>query len=42
VIDNRNDHLRDLRRELNTRFVDCKVELIGCMALFSATVPHNH
>ena len=42
VIDNRNDHLRDLRRELTTRFVDCKVELIGCMALFSATVPHNH
>jgi hypothetical protein len=42
VIDNRNDRFGDLRRELNTRFVDCKVELVGCMALFSATVPHNH
>jgi hypothetical protein len=42
VIDNRNDHCSDLRRELNARFIDCKVELIGCMALFSATVPHNH
>lgn len=42
VIDNKNDHLRDLRRELEARFSDCQVELIGCMALFSATVPHNH
>jgi hypothetical protein len=42
VIDNRNDRLSDLRRELMTRFVDCKLELIGCMALFSATVPRNH
>lgn len=42
VIDNKNDHLSDLSRELHTRFVDCKVELIGCMALFSATVSHNH
>lgn len=42
VIDNRNDHLSDLHRELNARFIDCHVELIGCMALFSATVPHNH
>ena len=42
VIDNRNDHLSDLRRELRARFIDCNVELIGCMALFSATVPANH
>jgi hypothetical protein len=41
VIDNRNDRLSDLRRELMARFVDCKLELIG-MALFSATVPRNH
>jgi hypothetical protein len=39
VIDNRNDRLSDLRRALHTRFVDCTVELVGCMALFSATVP---
>ena len=39
VIDNKNDHFGDLRRELNARFIDCKVELVGCMALFSAVVP---
>jgi hypothetical protein len=42
VIDNKNDRLSDLRHALNVRFIDCKVELIGCMALFSATVPANH
>lgn len=42
VIDNKHDHLSELRRQLNARFVDCQVELIGCMALFSATVPANH
>ena len=42
VIDNKNDHLSDLRRELEARFIKCQVELIGCMALFSATVPYNH
>ena len=41
VIDNKNDRLSDLRRELEARFVDCHVERIGCMALFSATVPNN-
>jgi hypothetical protein len=41
VIDNKNDRLRDLHRALRARFVDCKVELIGCMALFSATVSAN-
>ena len=39
VIDNKNDHLGDLRRELNTRFVNCQIDLVGCMALFAATVP---
>lgn len=42
VIDNKNDRLSDLQRELQARFVDCRVELIGCMALFSATVSRNH
>jgi hypothetical protein len=42
VIDNKNDRLNDLEHELNARFIDCNVELIGCMALFSATVPANH
>jgi hypothetical protein len=42
VIDNKNDHLRDLRLELKSRFINCQVNLIGCMALFSATVPYNH
>lgn len=39
VIDNRNDRLSDLRRALDARFTDCKLELVGCMALFSAIVP---
>jgi hypothetical protein len=39
VVDNSNDRLSDLRRELSTRFIDCRVEPIGCMALFSAVVP---
>jgi hypothetical protein len=42
VIDNKNDHLSDLRRELDARFINCQVELIGGMALFSAIVPNNH
>jgi hypothetical protein len=42
VIDNKNDHFSDLILELKARFIDCKVELIGCMAVFSATVPANH
>ena len=40
VVDNSKDHLSDLRQELSTRFIDCRVEAIGCMALFSAVVPH--
>jgi len=39
VVDNINDRLGDLRRELAARFSDCRVEPIGCMALFSAVVP---
>jgi hypothetical protein len=39
VIDNKNDRLSDLRRVLRARFIECKVELIGCIALFSAIVP---
>jgi hypothetical protein len=41
VIDNSNDLLSDLQRELAFRFIDCRVELVGCMALFSAVVPHR-
>lgn len=41
VIDNANDRLADLRDALTTRFIDCNVDLVGCMALFSAIVP-NH
>ena len=36
VVDNKNDRLCDLHHELSRRFTDCKVEAIGCMALFSA------
>jgi hypothetical protein len=39
VVDNKNDRLCDLHHELSTRFTDCKVEAIGCMALFSARFP---
>ncbi len=39
IIDNTSDHESDLRRELSNRFIDCRVESIGCMALFSAVVP---
>jgi hypothetical protein len=39
VIDNTNDRLSDLRRELCARFIECKFELVGSMALFSAIVP---
>lgn len=39
VIDNAHDRLCDLRRELRARFMASRVELVGCMALFSAVVP---
>ena len=39
VIDNASDRLADLEAALAARFVDCRVDLVGCMALFSASVP---
>jgi hypothetical protein len=39
VVDNTNDRLSDLHHELSARFIDCKVEVVGCMALFSARYP---
>lgn len=39
VIDNRDDMVADLERALHERYIDCQVELAGCMALFSAIVP---
>jgi hypothetical protein len=39
VVDNANDRLADLHTELRARFSDCRVEAVGCMALFSARVP---
>jgi len=39
VIDNSNDRCGDLHAALSARFIDCNVELIGCMALFNAVVP---
>ncbi|WP_129776824.1 class I SAM-dependent methyltransferase [Peristeroidobacter soli] len=39
VIDNTHDRLEDLHHALATRFIDCNVELVGCMALFSAIAP---
>jgi hypothetical protein len=38
VVDNSNDRLADLHTELRARFIDCRVEAVGCMALFSARV----
>jgi len=39
IVDNARDRVADLRAALAARFVECRVELIGCMALFSAVVP---
>jgi SAM-dependent methyltransferase len=39
VIDNDRDYAADLGAELAARFDDCRVELAGSMALFSAVVP---
>jgi hypothetical protein len=39
VIDNASDRVADLEAALSARFVDCRVDLVGCMALFSAVVP---
>lgn len=39
VVDNARDYAADLVIALSARFVDCRVDLVGCMALFSAVVP---
>jgi hypothetical protein len=39
VVDNTSDFAADLHDALSSRFIDCRVEPIGCMALFSAIVP---
>lgn len=36
VVDNRRDFVADLRDALAARFTDCRVETVGCFALFSA------
>lgn len=36
VIDNRRDYVADLRAALSTRFDQAEIQLVGCMALFSA------
>ena len=36
VIDNRRDYVADLRAALTTRFDRTEIQLVGCMALFSA------
>jgi hypothetical protein len=42
VVDNSRDRLSDLTAALTSRFIDCRIEPIGCMALFSAVVPERH
>jgi len=37
-IDNRRDRVDDLRAALESRFVNSRIDLVGCMALFSAEV----
>jgi hypothetical protein len=39
VVDNAGDYAAELVIGLSARFVDCRVDLVGCMALFSAVVP---
>ena len=41
VVDNASDRLGDLEHELCTRFINCRITPIGCMALFSAVVPDS-
>lgn len=35
-IDNRRDHVADLQAALAARFVESRIEIVGCMAVFSA------
>ncbi len=39
VVNNTNDRLCDLHDALCARFTECRVEAVGCMALFSARYP---
>jgi hypothetical protein len=39
VIDNASDRVDELEAALSARFVECDVNLVGCMALFRAVVP---
>ena len=41
VVQNTGDRLADLQAALATRYLCPRIELAGCMALFSAVVPHN-
>ncbi len=41
IIDNRDDCMVDLAAELSRRFTDCRLELVGCVAFFSAVVRSN-
>ncbi len=41
VVNFKSDHSSALTQELAARFVHYTVELIGCFAFFSATVPHT-
>ncbi len=36
LIDNRRDHVADLRAALAARFIESRIDIVGCMALFSA------
>ena len=41
VVHNTGDRLADLQAALAARYLDPRIEIAGCMALFSAVVPHN-
>ncbi len=41
IIDNRDDRMVDLAAELGRRFSDCRLELVGSVAFFSAIVPSS-
>jgi len=39
VVNDRDDRMADLAGELHRRFDDCRLEMIGCFAFFSAVAP---
>ena len=41
LIDNRGDVAVDLRAALEARYADCRIHIVGCMALFSAVYKEN-